>query len=137
VHDSVDGRCLIRVGDAILPPASLDDGEPACFTPAAPEGPLRALEPGPTPPHLKPPESPKCDRAVPVTDTPHRKFRVILEFVVGVTGAPEPRTLRVLESSGLEDAAAATYVVGTCRYVPGKIAGDAVRVLVRQPLIMQ
>jgi hypothetical protein len=51
-----------------------------------------------------------------------------------VDGQPEPRTLRVVESTDVVYNAAAIQMVASCRYDPGKIHGKPVRVLVRQPV---
>jgi hypothetical protein len=81
-----------------------------------------------------PPQPADCNTRVQFRDDPHRRRRVVLEFVIGADGLPEPRTLRVLESTGLIDAAGAIELMVPCRYVPGMIGGLPARVLVRQPV---
>ena len=59
---------------------------------------------------------------------------VILEVVIGVDGHPEPESLRIIESSNRAfERSARTVVLGSV-YRPGRMRGQPVRVLVRQPL---
>jgi hypothetical protein len=84
----------------------------------------------------QPPMRLVCEPLTPLRDTP-ASSDAMLEFVVDTTGRPEPRSLRVLESSSLPGAATAVRVLAGCRYQPGMIGGQPVRVLVRQPIMVR
>ena len=71
----------------------------------------------------------------PRMDLPTRKRlggRVLLEFVIDMTGAPIPETVRVLLSSGAEYTREVRRHLPDLRYAPGVCNGAAVRVLVHQ-----
>jgi protein TonB len=74
-----------------------------------------------------PPEYPPLLRAAGV------EGEVIVEAVIGLDGRPEPATLRVVYAThrGFEPAARAA--MERCVFRPGRIRGEAVRVLIRQP----
>jgi len=59
---------------------------------------------------------------------------VILEVVIDTLGYPEAVTLRVLESPHAEFTRAARRVVEEAMYLPGRVAGRRVRVLVHVPV---
>lgn len=82
----------------------------------------------------QPPERARCNTNVQLRDDPTRFASATLEFVVGLNGRVEPRSVIVVESTGLRDAAAAVQLMTGCVYRPGRIAGRPVRVLVRQPV---
>jgi hypothetical protein len=130
-HDSSTTRCFAGAGDGVPIPA---DGWSAPFC----LGPDGQRPPPDTPPGpvvvTTPPERQRCDTGFQFRDDPRRRVRVLLEFVVGRDGRPEPGTVRVPSSSGLVDAAGAVQVIAGCRYRPGKVGRDAVRVMVRQPV---
>lgn len=60
--------------------------------------------------------------------------RVLVEVVIGINGHPEPETLRVIESSNKAFERPARELVLGSVYRPGRMRGQAVRVLVRQPI---
>jgi outer membrane biosynthesis protein TonB len=57
-----------------------------------------------------------------------------LEFVVGVDGHPEEESVRVIESSNRAFERSARNAVMGSVYRPGRMRGEPVRVLVRQPI---
>lgn len=59
---------------------------------------------------------------------------VIIEVVIGVDGHPEPESLRIVESSHKAFERPATRAVLGSVYRPGRMRGQPVRVLVRQPI---
>ena len=63
--------------------------------------------------------------------------RVLIEFVLDTLGAVEPNSMRVIQSAdrGLEASAMASLV--TCRFIPGRRAGRAVRTRNRIPMNYQ
>jgi hypothetical protein len=136
VHDSTGMRCVVAVGDGIPAPALPGTGgEPRC---TGPEGdPLAdSLPPekGDGPPEVDPPRRKSCNTRLQFRNNPSRRVLVTLEFVVGLDGMPEPRTLRVLEGTGLVDDAGAVQLLAGCTYHPGRFRGKPIRVLVRQPV---
>jgi protein TonB len=61
--------------------------------------------------------------------------QVIIEVVIGTDGHPEPETLRVIESTNKAFERSARDAVLGAVYRPGRMRGQAVRVLVRQPIV--
>jgi TonB family protein len=59
---------------------------------------------------------------------------VVLEAVIDTLGHPEPGSIRVLSSTNRGFEAAARAAFGKALYRPGRVRGQKVRVLVRQPL---
>jgi TonB family protein len=59
---------------------------------------------------------------------------VVIEVIIGVDGHPEPESFRVLESTNKAFEKAARDAVLATLYRPGRMRGQAVRVLVRQPV---
>jgi TonB family protein len=59
---------------------------------------------------------------------------VVIEVVIDSTGRPEPATLRVVEASHRGFVPEAMRVVTGARFRPGRVRGQAVRVLIRQPI---
>lgn len=59
---------------------------------------------------------------------------VIIEVVIGVDGHPEPESLRIVESSNKAFERSARDAVLGSVYRPGRMRGQPVRVLVRQPI---
>jgi protein TonB len=59
---------------------------------------------------------------------------VVVEVVIGVDGRPEVGTLRVIRSSNHAFEKAARAALGEFVYRPGRMGGEAVRVLIRQPV---
>jgi outer membrane biosynthesis protein TonB len=57
---------------------------------------------------------------------------VRLSFVIGVDGWAEPESVQVLESSNPTLHRAAATLARRCRYAPGRVGGEPVRVLVTQ-----
>jgi hypothetical protein len=131
VHDSTGDRCLYRVGGDPVP------GEPGdgagCYE--SDGVPLTALDTTAAEPVATPPSRRKCENRSPLRQSPGRNVEVILEFLIGLDGRPEPGMLRVVKSNGLRDAAAATWMVATCRYHPGREGKRPLRVLIRQPVM--
>jgi len=132
-HDSTGMRCVIAVGDSIPVPARPSRaGTPRC-TGSEGEAVVDSLPPtawdAPDPPQRK-----DCNSRLQFRHDPARRVRVTLEFVVGVDGKPEPRTLRILDGSGLEDDAGAVQILAGCTYRPARDHGKPMRVLVRQPV---
>jgi TonB family protein len=61
--------------------------------------------------------------------------KVVLEVVVGTDGHPEPETLRIVESTNKAfERPARDVLLGTV-FRPGRMRGQAVRVLIRQPIV--
>jgi periplasmic protein TonB len=60
--------------------------------------------------------------------------QVIIEFVVGVDGHPEPESFRVIESANKAFERPAREAILASVYRPGRMRGQPVRVLVRQPV---
>lgn len=60
--------------------------------------------------------------------------QVIIEVVIGVDGHPEPESLRIIESSNRAFERSARNAVLGSVYRPGRMRGQPVRVLVRQPI---
>jgi outer membrane biosynthesis protein TonB len=59
---------------------------------------------------------------------------VVYEVVIGVDGHPEPETLKLIESSqGAFERPAREVILGSV-YRPGRMRGQPVRVLIRQPV---
>jgi len=132
-HDSTGARCVIAVGDSVPTPAlPAHGGVPRCtgFGGTALVDTLPASEWVP----VDPPERRRCNTQLQFRDDPMRRVRVTLEFVVGIDGRPDPRTLRILEGSGLVDDAGAVQMLAGCSYRPGRERGTPIRVLVRQPV---
>jgi outer membrane biosynthesis protein TonB len=61
--------------------------------------------------------------------------QVIFEVVIGIDGHPETETLRIIESSNKAFERPARALVLGSVYRPGRMRGQPVRVLVRQPII--
>lgn len=61
--------------------------------------------------------------------------QVIIEVVIGTDGHPESETLRVIESTNRAFERPAREVVLGSVFRPGRMRGQAVRVLVRQPIV--
>jgi TonB family protein len=61
--------------------------------------------------------------------------QVIIEVVIGVDGHPEPETFRIVESTNKAFERPARDAVLGSVYRPGRMRGQAVRVLVRQPVV--
>ena len=59
--------------------------------------------------------------------------RVVVQFVVGANGRVEPGSIKILESTNSEFAAAVREVLPRHRFSPAKIGGKAVRQIVQQP----
>jgi TonB family protein len=59
---------------------------------------------------------------------------VIIEVVIGIDGHPEPDSFRIIESTNKQFERAAKDAVMSSLYRPGRMRGQAVRVLVRQPV---
>ena len=59
---------------------------------------------------------------------------VTYEVVVGVDGHPEQDQLRLIESSNKAFERPARDVILGCVYRPGRMRGQPVRVLIRQPI---
>jgi TonB family protein len=59
---------------------------------------------------------------------------VIIEVVIGMDGHPEPDSFRIIESTNKAFEKAARDAVMGSLYRPGRMRGQAVRVLVRQPV---
>jgi protein TonB len=59
---------------------------------------------------------------------------VVIEVIIGIDGHPEPGSFRVIESSNKAFEKAARDMVLASLYRPGRMRGQAVRVLVRQPV---
>jgi protein TonB len=59
---------------------------------------------------------------------------VVLEFIVGADGHPEKESIRVIESTHKQFEKAAKDQIAASLYRPGRMRGQAVRVLVRQPI---
>jgi protein TonB len=59
---------------------------------------------------------------------------VVIEVVVGADGRPELETLRIVSSTNRGFEAAARAALASSVYRPGKMRGEAVRVLIRQPV---
>ena len=59
---------------------------------------------------------------------------VVIEFIVGIDGHAEPESFRVVESSNKGFERAARDAVLATLYRPGRMRGQVVRVLVRQPV---
>jgi len=59
---------------------------------------------------------------------------VVIEVVIDSAGRPEPATLRVVEASHRGFVPEAVRVVTGARFRPGRVRGQAVRVLIRQPI---
>ena len=62
---------------------------------------------------------------------------VIFEVIIDSTGVPEPASLRVIEASHRGFVAAAARVVLGARFRPGRMWGQPVRVLIRQPIMFR
>jgi len=60
--------------------------------------------------------------------------RVVVQFVVETTGAVDSGSVRVLTSSHRLFERPARVAIARCRYRPGSRSGQAVRVLMTQPL---
>jgi hypothetical protein len=84
---------------------------------------------------VDPPRLKHCNTHLQFRDDPTRRVHVTLEFVVGLDGKPEPRTLRVLQGTGLVDDAGAVQLLAGCSYHPGRFRGKPIRVLVHQPVL--
>ena len=136
LHDSTRVRCMAAVGDSIPVPALPARGvEPQCSGPAGDQlADSLARARADHPAEVDPPRRKSCNTRLQFRDDPLRRVRVTLEFVVGVDGEPEPRTLRVLEGSGLVDDAGAVQLLAGCSYHPGRFRGKPIRVLVHQPV---
>lgn len=74
-----------------------------------------------------PPEYPSAMRQSGVTG------RVVVQFVVGANGRVEAGSIKILESTNSEFAAAVREVLPRHRFSPAKIGGKAVRQIVQQP----
>jgi protein TonB len=61
--------------------------------------------------------------------------QVVIEFVVGVDGHPEPDQLRIISSTNRAFEKYAKDAVLGSVYRPGRMRGQPVRVLVRQPVV--
>lgn len=61
--------------------------------------------------------------------------RVLLEFLIGTDGQVDPTSVRVVERTHDGFAPAAVTAIRGCRFQPGRVAGAAVRVLVRMPVV--
>jgi TonB family protein len=61
--------------------------------------------------------------------------QVIIEVVIGVDGHPEPESFRIIESTNKAFERPARDAVLGSVYRPGRMRGQAVRVLVRQPVV--
>jgi len=59
--------------------------------------------------------------------------RVLVQFVVDTTGAPEMRTFKVLEASNVGFVEAVRTAVAAMRFTPAMIADRRVRQVVQQP----
>jgi hypothetical protein len=59
---------------------------------------------------------------------------VISEVVIGIDGHPEPDSFRIIESTNKAFEKAARDAILASLYRPGRMRGQAVRVLVRQPV---
>jgi TonB family protein len=59
---------------------------------------------------------------------------VVLEAVIDTLGHPEPGSIRVLSSTNRGFEAPARAAFGRALFRPGRVRGQKVRVLVRQPL---
>ena len=59
---------------------------------------------------------------------------VVVEVVVGLDGRPEPRSFKIIESSDRAFEQSARDAVLGSSYQPGRMRGQVVRVLVRQPI---
>ena len=62
---------------------------------------------------------------------------VMLEVVVDSAGVPEPASLRVVEASHPGFVTSAMQVVLAARFRPGRVRGQSVRVLIRQPIVFR
>jgi TonB family protein len=61
--------------------------------------------------------------------------QVVIEVVIGVDGHPEPETLRIVSSTNKAFEKPARDVLLGSVFRPGRMRGQAVRVLVRQPVV--
>lgn len=61
--------------------------------------------------------------------------QVTFEVVIGIDGHPEPESLRIIEVSNKAFERPARALVLGSVYRPGRMRGQAVRVLVRQPIV--
>ena len=59
---------------------------------------------------------------------------VIIEFIVGIDGHPERESIRIIESTNKAFEKPARDMVAGSIYRPGRMRGQTVRVLVRQPV---
>ena len=59
---------------------------------------------------------------------------MVIEVVIGTDGRPELGTLEVIRSSNRGFEQAARDAVSGCVYRPGRMRGEVVRVLIRQPV---
>lgn len=64
----------------------------------------------------------------PVVEENMPPIRVTIEFVVGTNGRIEPRTARVIRASDDRLNRSIEYWVMDCRFHPGKVRGQAVRI---------
>lgn len=60
---------------------------------------------------------------------------VLIQFVVDTVGSVEMQTVKVLKSSDDAFAVATRAALAHCRFTPARVAGRAVRELVRMPFI--
>jgi protein TonB len=63
--------------------------------------------------------------------------RVVMEFIIGVNGHPETESIRIIESTNKAFERPARDLVMGSVYRPGRMRGQAVRVLVSQPVVFQ
>jgi len=96
----------------------------------------RAIAAGQPPRFPSQVDQPAVERALPLaragaaTPPPapaHAPGATTLRFVVDPSGTPEPGTITLIRSAGMQDAARACGAVLRARYEPGRIGGRAVR----------
>jgi len=131
-HDSTEVRCAVAVGDGAAPGSANRSGTPGCTSAMGRTVVDTTASDNRDAPD--PPQPRSCNTRLQFRDNPTRRVRVTFEFIVGTDGKPEPRSLRILEGTGLVDAAGALQVLATCSYRPGRDHGKPIRVLVRQPI---
>jgi TonB family protein len=59
--------------------------------------------------------------------------RVLVQMIVDTLGRPEPKTISILESPGLDLSLSARAAARGCLFGPARIHGRAVRVIIRMP----
>lgn len=125
------GVMLLALACEAPPPDRAAADVTGVASPAAPGGVLPEGTPGLEPPQrvsFPPPAYPRLLLEAGVEGT------VLLSFVVGTDGRVEPGSIEVLSASNRAFEAPSRDAVARATFHPGRLNGEAVRVLVRMPL---